>query len=139
MKSYHGPKPVTPTDKIMAKKHLSATKQLLQSKIRDHQQAKATTPNPQSKAYNQSHLVSHKKDLQEVNNSLNTLKGDSMAKFNTKKTGSYKGQSNAVGGGGRFKQMTDQGMSPGLVAYIGKKKYGAKRMAAMAAAGKKSS
>jgi len=73
MKSYHGPLPVTPKDKVMAKQHLNATKTLLQSKIKDHAQAKATTPDPKSKAYNQSHLISHKKDLQEVNNSLRTL------------------------------------------------------------------
>lgn len=53
-----------------------------------------------------------------------------MAKI--KKTGSTNGKSNAPGGGGRFKQMTNSGMSPALAAFIGKKKYGAKTMAKMA-------
>lgn len=60
-----------------------------------------------------------------------------MAKFNTKKTGDYKGKSNAAGGGGRFQQMIDSGKSPALAAYIGRKKFGAKTMASMAAKGKK--
>jgi len=60
-----------------------------------------------------------------------------MAKTKVKKTGSYKGQPNKLGGGGRFKQMVDKGMSPGLVAFIGRKKYGAKRMAKWSAAGRK--
>lgn len=118
-KDYHGPKPVTSTDKKMAADHLNATRRLLLSKITDHQKAKAATLNPKSKAYNQSHLASHQKDLQEVNSSLNTLKGVSM--INTQKTGSYKGK------------MTDRSVSPGLAAFIGRKKFGAKRFAAMAA------
>lgn len=61
-----------------------------------------------------------------------------MKKFTTKKTGSTDGKSNAPGGGGRFKQMTEHGVSPGLAAFIGKKKYGAGKFAKMAAAGKKS-
>lgn len=52
-----------------------------------------------------------------------------------KKTGSTNGKSNKLGGGGRFKQMTNSGMSPALASYIGKKKYGAKSMAKMAAKG----
>lgn len=54
-----------------------------------------------------------------------------------KKTGRYKGKSNRPGGGGRFQQMVDAGMSPALAAYIGRKKYGKKRFAKMAAAGRK--
>lgn len=56
--------------------------------------------------------------------------------FNTKKTGTYKGKSNAVGGGGRFKQMTDSGMSPALASFIGRKKYGSSALSKMAAAGR---
>lgn len=56
--------------------------------------------------------------------------------FNTKKKGSYKGKSNAPGGGGRFKQMTDNGVSPGLAAFIGRKKFGAKTFSKMATKGK---
>ncbi len=59
-----------------------------------------------------------------------------MAKFVTKKTGTFKGKSNAKGGGGRFSQMTSHGVSPALAAYIGRKKYGASAMASMAAANK---
>lgn len=58
-------------------------------------------------------------------------------KFNTKKTGSFKGKSNAAGGGGRFAQMTAHGMSPALASFIGRKKFGAKAMSSMAAKGKK--
>lgn len=42
-----------------------------------------------------------------------------------------------VGGGGRFAKMRRSGMSPALAAYIGRKKYGRKRYAKMAAAGRK--
>lgn len=55
-----------------------------------------------------------------------------------KKTGSFKGQPNKLGGGGRFKQMVAQGKSPALAAYIGRKMYGKKKMSKMAAAGKRS-
>jgi hypothetical protein len=53
-----------------------------------------------------------------------------------KKTGSFQGQPNKLGGGGRFKQMVAQGKSPALAAYIGKRRYGAKAMAKMSAAGR---
>ncbi len=56
----------------------------------------------------------------------------------TKKTGTYKGKSNKLGGGGRFKQMTDKGVSPALAAFIGRKKYGAKKFASLSH-GKKTS
>lgn len=55
-----------------------------------------------------------------------------------KKTGSFQGQSNKLGGGGRFKQMVASGKSPALAAFIGKKVYGKKKMASMASKGKKS-
>jgi hypothetical protein len=42
-----------------------------------------------------------------------------------------------LGSGERFKAMTDKGMSPALVASIGRKKYGKKKMAKMAAAGRR--
>lgn len=139
-KDYHGLKPVTPSDMKMAFNHLSTTKKLTQSKITDHQQAVAATSNSQSKSYNRGHVVSHKKDLASIDRSLQTLnqmKGTSMAdKFNTQKTGSYKGKPNTAGGGGRFAQMVDSGKSPALAAYIGRKKFGAKAMAHMATKGK---
>lgn len=55
-----------------------------------------------------------------------------MKKPTMKKTGSTDGKSNALGGGGRFKQMTNSGMSPALASYIGRKRYGASAMAKMA-------
>jgi hypothetical protein len=56
----------------------------------------------------------------------------------TKKTGTFQGKSNKLGGGGRFAQMEAKGVSPALAAYIGRKMYGKKKMAKMAAKGKKS-
>jgi hypothetical protein len=41
------------------------------------------------------------------------------------------------GGGGRFKKLTKGGMSPALAAYVGRKKYGAKKMAKFSATGRK--
>lgn len=59
-----------------------------------------------------------------------------MKKELVKKTGTTDGKSNKLGGGGRFKQMTDKGVSPALAAFVGKKKYGAKAMSKWAAKGK---
>jgi len=42
----------------------------------------------------------------------------------------------APGGGGRFAAMVASGKSPALAAYLGRRKYGAKGMAHMAAAGR---
>lgn len=153
--TYHGPVPVSKPDIIMAKKHLKSTLALKKTelnmnlqKIADHQQAASNTNNPKSVAYNKGHILGHVKDNKSIKKviaerqasvkTVNNLKpqGDNMA-FNTKKTGTYKGKSNVAGGGGRFKQMTDNGVSPGLAAYIGKKKFGAAQMAKMAAPGKK--
>lgn len=118
-------------------------------KIADHQQAAQNTDNPQSVAYNQGHIQGHVADNKTIKKviadrqasvkTVNNLKpqGDTMADT-TKKTGTTNGKSNALGGGGRFQQLTNKGVSPGLASWIGKKKYSAGRMAAMAAAGKKS-
>lgn len=46
------------------------------------------------------------------------------------------GQSMAPGGGGRFQQMLDQGMSPALAGWIGRKKYGSKKMSSWSAKGR---
>lgn len=54
-----------------------------------------------------------------------------------KKTGTFKGKSNKLGGGGRFAQMEAQGKSPALAAWIGRKTLGKKKMAKLAAKGKK--
>lgn len=42
----------------------------------------------------------------------------------------------APGGGGRFAAMVASGKSPALAAYIGRKKYGAKKMARFSAQGR---
>ena len=46
------------------------------------------------------------------------------------------GKSMKPGGGGRFAKMVASGMSPALAASIGRKKYGAKKMAAFSAKGR---
>ncbi len=42
-----------------------------------------------------------------------------------------------LGSGARFKALSKKVGSPALAAYIGRKKYGAKKMAKMSAKGKK--
>lgn len=54
-----------------------------------------------------------------------------------KKTGSFHGKSNKLGGGGRFAQLVAKGKSPALAAFIGRKKYGAKKMAKLSAKARK--
>lgn len=51
------------------------------------------------------------------------------------KTGTTDGKPNNLGGGGRFQQMVNQGKSPALAAFIGRKMYGKKRMSKMASKG----
>lgn len=60
-----------------------------------------------------------------------------MSKNTTKKTGTFKGKPNTLGGGGRFAQMQSKGASPALAAFIGRKIYGNKKMSAMSSAGRK--
>lgn len=47
------------------------------------------------------------------------------------------GKSMRPGGGGRFAKMVASGKSPALAAYIGRRKYGAKKMASFSAKGRK--
>jgi hypothetical protein len=47
------------------------------------------------------------------------------------------GKSMKPGGGGRFAAMVASGVPPGAAAAAGRKKYGAKKMAKWAVAGKK--
>ena len=62
-----------------------------------------------------------------------------------KKTGTYKGKSNKLGGGGRFAQLEAGIMKSGkskkqadaIAAAIGRKKYGATKMAKWSAKGRK--
>lgn len=60
-----------------------------------------------------------------------------MNHANTKKTGEFHGKSNKLGGGGRFAQLEAKGVSPGLAAYIGRKKLGKEKFQKLAAEGKK--
>lgn len=55
----------------------------------------------------------------------------------TKKSGTFHGKSNHLGGGGRFAQMEAKGVSPALAAYIGRKVHGKAKMAKMSAKGRK--
>ncbi len=54
-----------------------------------------------------------------------------------KKTGTFQGKSNKLGGGGRFKQLEAQGKSPALAAYIGRKSLGKSKFQSLAAKGRK--
>lgn len=56
--------------------------------------------------------------------------------FTTKKTGSFQGKPNTLGGGGRFAQMEAKGVSPALAATVGRKLYGKKKMTKMSASSK---
>ena len=47
------------------------------------------------------------------------------------------GKSMKVGGGGRFAKLAKKVKSKALAAWIGRKKFGKKKMAAMAAKGRK--
>ncbi len=62
-------------------------------------------------------------------------------KSTIKKTGSYKGKPNKLGGGGRFAQVAAKAgggkKGAAIAAAIGRRKYGAKKMASMAAKGRK--
>ncbi len=53
-----------------------------------------------------------------------------------KHTGKTDGKSNKLGGGGRFQQMEDKGMSGALAAWIGDRAHGKKAMAKMAEKGR---
>lgn len=54
-----------------------------------------------------------------------------------KKTGKTGSKSNALGGGGRFQQLLNQGKSPALAAAIGRHSLGKAKFQKLAAAGRK--
>lgn len=54
----------------------------------------------------------------------------------TKKTGTFAGKSNKLGGGGRFAQLESKGLSGALAATIGRKKFGKAKFQSLAAKGK---
>lgn len=75
-----------------------------------------------------------------------TMLGKAMkkiAKGTMKKTGTFMGKSNKLGGGGRFKQIEAKAKASGatdpgaVAAAIGRKKYGKAKFQKMAAKGKK--
>lgn len=147
---YHGLKPQSKSDIFMAKKHLVRTHALNDEKIIDHENAKddaIDNGDAASAAYNQSHLDSHQADNDKIETSMKTVAnlkpvydkvngGTDMASGTTKKTGTTNGKPNVLGGGGRFQQLTNKGVSPGLASFLGRKKFGATQMAKMAANGK---
>lgn len=55
--------PVTAADKRMSQSHNKATIKLENKKMKDHLKAAKKTSNPQSKAFNRSHAMEHKKVL----------------------------------------------------------------------------
>ena len=87
---YHGIKPVTDTDKKMAKDHLKATKDmledkadLLEDKVDDHKKAlkdAIKAGNKKSASYNRAHMTAHvhdmndtQKDEAKIHRSISTL------------------------------------------------------------------
>lgn len=60
-----------------------------------------------------------------------------MTHTTTKKTGKTNGKSNGLGGGGRFQQLENKGMSGALAAFIGRKKYGSKKFAQLSSKSRK--
>lgn len=54
-----------------------------------------------------------------------------------KKTGTYQGKSNALGGGGRAAQLKAKGMSGSLIGWIGRKNHGSATMGRLSAAGRR--
>lgn len=74
---------------------------------------------------------------------LSDSKNKVVPRSGIKTTGTYEGKSNRLGGGGRFAQVEDKIAASGaknpaaIAAIMGRKKYGAKKMAQMAAAGRR--
>lgn len=54
-----------------------------------------------------------------------------------KHTGKTDGEPNKLGGGGRFKQLENQGKSAALAAWIGRRAHGKKEFQSLAAHGEK--
>lgn len=74
--------------------------------------------------------------MKDTENAADAKKPGDAKEDTTKKTGTTAGKSNKLGGGGRFQQMLNKGVSPALAGFIGRKKYGAKAMSKMSAAGR---
>jgi hypothetical protein len=84
----------------------------------------------------------HAKAMEAQRANMPMSMGDGTAKApEVKKTGTFHGKSNRLGGGGRFAQIAEKagGGAKGaaIAAAIGRKKYGNKKMSEMAQAGKK--
>lgn len=63
---------------------------------------------------------------------------DKIRKKAAGKAGSKKDKKPPLGSGERFKELEEKVGSPALAAWIGRKKYGAREFADMAAAGRRS-
>lgn len=73
---YHGVKPPTKEDAILAKKHLDKTMKLEKVKVKEHEIQKSKAKkmgHKKSVKYNESHIKSHKKDIQERTQSKETI------------------------------------------------------------------
>ncbi len=73
---YHGKKPPTKEDAILAKSHLDRTMDLEKQKVKEHEVQKAKAKkmgHKQSVSYNESHIKSHKKDIKERTQSKATI------------------------------------------------------------------
>lgn len=73
---YHGTKPPTKEDAVLANSHLTRTIALEKSKVKEHEKQKALAKrlkNKKSEKYNDSHLKEHKKDIAEREGSKRTI------------------------------------------------------------------
>jgi Ulp1 family protease len=73
---YHGVKPPTKEDAVLAKKHLDQTMSLEKTKVKEHQAQKykaRKAGHKKSVKYNESHIKSHQKDIKERTQSKKTI------------------------------------------------------------------
>lgn len=74
--TYHGIKPPTKEDARMAESHLDRTMALEKTKVKEHEKQKKIAKKQGHKAsvkYNESHIKSHKKDIEERTESKKTI------------------------------------------------------------------
>lgn len=73
---YHGIKPPTKEDAMLAKNHLDRTVKLEKSKVKEHEKQKLLAKKSGHKdsiKYNESHIKSHEKDIKERTQSKATI------------------------------------------------------------------
>ncbi len=84
-------------------------------------------------------------NYKQMNAHMSRKMNDIAKKSSIKTTGTFHGKSNELGGGGRFAQVEAAAAASGasnpaaVAAAVGRKKYGAKKMAKMAAVGRRRS